>query len=312
MGLFDMVSQRFRTAKREAPDVYQYEILPEPLRVKICLIAQATLGRYNEALPYSQASSGESWDEIARTLRKVRGVFTLHDANKTSEEEVLRYFLSEKSTVLALDVVQELFQHIQHESARQPDWHRIQRHRQDPKDAIAELNKWLHEDRVGYQFEQGLIVRVDSRFAHAEVVKPALQVLTDPRFRGPNNEFLEAHEHYRHGRHKECLVSCSKAFESTMKVICETRGWQIEKPGTALKLIDTCLNNGLLPKFLDNQLASVRKALESGVPTVRNKYGGHGQGSEVVEVQPHFASYALHLTAANILLLVEAEKNLPR
>ena len=48
--------------------------------------------------------------------------------------------------------------------------------------------------------------------------------------------------------------------------------------------------------------------MEGGVPAVRNKDGGHGQGAEVREVPPGLAGYALHLTAANIVLLVEAHK----
>ena len=38
---------------------------------------------------------------------------------------------------------------------------------------------------------------------------------------------------------------------------------------------------------------------------------GHGQGSQQPVVPPYLASYLLHLTATNILLLVEAEKDLP-
>lgn len=45
--------------------------------------------------------------------------------------------------------------------------------------------------------------------------------------------------------------------------------------------------------------------LESGVPTVRNRQSGHGHGVQVSDVSPHLARYALHLTAATILLLVE-------
>jgi hypothetical protein len=55
-------------------------------------------------------------------------------------------------------------------------------------------------------------------------------------------------------------------------------------------------------------LVALRSTLESGVPTARNKLGGHGQGTEVVEVPEHIVSYALHLTASAIVFLAEAEK----
>ena len=44
-------------------------------------------------------------------------------------------------------------------------------------------------------------------------------------YAGANDEFLRAHEHYRHKRHKECLNECLKAFESMMKAICKKRRW---------------------------------------------------------------------------------------
>ncbi|WP_390834051.1 DUF7014 domain-containing protein, partial [Calothrix parietina] len=50
--------------------------------------------------------------------------------------------------------------------------------------------------------------------------------------------------------------------------------------------------------------------LESGIPTVRNKNAGHGQGSQSIAVPQHFAAYQLHLTASTILFLLEAEKAL--
>ena len=44
---------------------------------------------------------------------------------------------------------------------------------------------------------------------------------------------------------------------------------------------------------------------------MRNKLGGHGQGSQVVPVPPHYAVYVLHMTGSAIQFLIEAEKNLP-
>lgn len=41
---------------------------------------------------------------------------------------------------------------------------------------------------------------------------------------------------------------------------------------------------------------------------MRNKTSGHGQGIEIVDVPQHLASYALHLAAANVVLLIEAHK----
>lgn len=108
--------------------------------------------------------------------------------------------------------------------------------------------------------------------------------LQDKSFKGANEEFLKAHEHYRRGRYKECLVDALKAFESTMKTIYSLRGWPTQPTDTAKRLISTCMSNGLFPAYFDSQFSSIRSLLESGVPTVRNKNGGHGQGTAPVAV----------------------------
>ena len=87
------------------------------------------------------------------------------------------------------------------------------------EEAIAELNTRFREHGVGYQYESGEIIRVDSQLLHSEVVKPALALLTSKEYEGANTEFLKAFEHYRKNDTKECLNECLKAFESTMKAL---------------------------------------------------------------------------------------------
>ena len=135
--------------------------------------------------------------------------------------------------------------------------------------------------------------------------------MSDDEYSGANEEFLKAHEHYRHGRYKECLNESLKAFESTMKVICQKRGWSYNQNDTAKKLIEICLSNDLVPSFLQAQITALKSILESGIPTIRNKSGGHGQGIQQTIVPPHLAGYMLHLTATTILFLIESEGQLP-
>jgi hypothetical protein len=170
-------------------------------------------------------------------------------------------------------------------------------------DAIAELNIRFREHGIGYQFESNELIRVDSTFLHSEVIKPALTLLSDKMYQGANEEFLKAHEHYRHGRNKECLNECLKAFESVMKAICKKRKWKYEENDTAKKLIDICFANGLIPNYLQSQFNALRSLIESGIPTIRNRLGGHGQGTEKIEVDDYVAGYALNLTASNIFFL---------
>ena len=145
----------------------------------------------------------------------------------------------------------------------------------------------------------------------AEVVKPALGLLNSGGFDGPADEFIRAFEHYRHGSDKEAVVEALKAFESTMKAICTARNWPYPSNGTAKQLMEVLFDKGLIPSMLDSHFTNLRVAMESGLPTLRNKTSGHGQGATPIQIPPHFAAYALHLAATNIVFLVEAHKALP-
>jgi len=140
---------------------------------------------------------------------------------------------------------------------------------------------------------------------HAEITKPAIALLWNQKYQGANEEFLKAHEHYRHGRNKECLADCLKAFESTLKIICTEKNWPFQPTDTAKTLIQVCFTNGLIPPFMQNQFTSLKSLLESGIPTLRNKLGGHGQGQIPQQVSNEITRYGLNLTGANIIFLVE-------
>ncbi|RLC17483.1 MAG: hypothetical protein DRH93_17590 [Deltaproteobacteria bacterium] len=176
---------------------------------------------------------------------------------------------------------------------------------------IEELNARFLESGVGYQYVEGEIIRVDSQFIHSEVVKPALKLLAQKKYLGAQQEFLKAHEHYRQKNYKEALNESLKAFESTMKAICDKKGWQYDRGrATAKNLIDVCFDKNLIPLFWQQQMGSLRSLLESGVPTGRNKLGGHGQGATPTHVPQHIVAFVLHMSASCIVFLVEAEKNL--
>ena len=107
-----------------------------------------------------------------------------------------------------------------------------------------------------------------------------------------------------HGRNKECLNDCLKSFESVLKTICKEKKWQFNQSDTSKKLIKICFENELVPSFTQNQFTSLQNLLESGIPTIRNKLGGHGQGTEKITVDDIMTRYALNLTGSNIIFLI--------
>jgi hypothetical protein len=172
-------------------------------------------------------------------------MFNLTRNARSHDEEVLNFLLEEDSPERTLDVI-ELCLSVVDTYARTDEFKSKHIFQVSPDEAIAELNERFKEHGLGYQFEAGRIIRVDSEFIHSEVVKPALLFLSSDEYAGANEEFLKAHEHYRHGRNKECLVECLKSFESTLKAICKIRGWAYNSNDTARALVAKCLSEGLL------------------------------------------------------------------
>ena len=220
---------------------------------------------------------------------------------------MFNFFLQEESIERALDVVELAFKLINTFIRDNSSYQYYTDRKLDPDAAVEELNERFKEHGVGYQFESNELIRVDSEFLHSEAVKPALTVLRGSAFKGANEEFLIAHEHYRHGRYKECLVDALKTFESTMKAICKLRGWATQPGDTAKALISILsLKTGYSRHTLIRSSPLFDRCSSSGIPTVRNKNGGHGQGTDPFVVPEYLARYALNLTATTILFLVEA------
>jgi hypothetical protein len=179
----------------------------------------------------------------------------------------------------------------------------------DPADGLAELNERFLRAGVGYQFENGEIIRVDSQYVHAEVVREALQLLHEPGFAEANDEFTTAHRHLREGKQRDCNTAALRATENVLKVICDARGWTYQKDGdTFERLLAIVRREGLFPDYLGGYFDNLIGAMKADVPKIRDRQGGHGAAPSDDPVPNHIAAFALHLTAANIVMLVKAHR----
>ena len=293
MPVHDLYSKRQKRLRGDIPDVYTYDAISDKLKTQI----KYAISDFVDNLYFYDTI----YETIVEILMREHGVAYL--SGKSSKEQLWGYFNSLKDIDMVLDIVEVSFRQI----------NRLSKHevkKEEIINAISELNQRFKEEGVGFFFESGEIIRIDSQIIHEEAVKPALHLLNDPLYKNAEQEFLAAYEHYRHKRYEDCLVNCVKSFESVMKIICDKRKWQYNSTDASAKLINVILLNNLIPTYLQNQFTSLRSLLESlAVP--RNKQAGHGAGANSNPVPDYLASFMLHQTAATILMLVKAEQALP-
>ena len=302
MALVDIFSKRQRNENKTRPDVYRYDVVPEELRVQIVHI-------WNDVFVRG-AESG--YEEIVKTLRREYGVFELvpNSDYKGRQRELIEFFLQERQIVRVLDVIELscVWIGLSHGLV---DAFGVNDQLERAKAAVKELNNRFQEHAIGYRFEKNRIIRTDSEYMHSEVVKPALRLLGGSGYSGAMDEFLKAHEYHRKADTKAAMNECLKALESVTKAVCDRRKWSYSKRATAADLLQTCFDNELIPTFWQSQFSSLSSLLKSSVPTGRNRLSGHGQGGLRVEVPKHLAAYLLHMTAAAIVFLIEAEAASP-
>ena len=308
MAIYETFSKRQKKLLKQGnPDPYRYDIFPKPLCVQVIKLLNECLGNIQSQYDTAEA---RRWGIIHDTLAHEYGRFELA-SGRNDQVRCHEFLLITDKVEECLDFIEIGFRVVQqlagHYSQKSGAYAQEQK---QCEDAIQELNYRLREHGLGYQFESGELIKVDSQFIHAEVVKPALGLLHEFGFQGASEEFLQAHEHYRANRNGDAIAGALKAFESTMKAICNVRGWTYASSITAKGLIDLLMEKGLIPTDLASQFTALRSLLESGLPTVRNKAGGHGQGKDPIPIPPHITSFALHMAASNIVFLLEAHKAL--
>jgi hypothetical protein len=265
MSVFDLFSRRQKRAKGGVPDVYAYDALPEKLRVQIVHILNDGLGTPQQYEGYGMGVYG-CYEMVVEALCRELGVFRLPPTRPTQQrvyyKELFEFILTETNVESVLDAVELSFRAIDL-ATRNWDYANKQNASALADSAIDELNTRFQQHSVGYRFEAGEIIRIDSEVVHAEMVKPALALLQDSSYAGPEAEFRKAHEHYRHDRPKEALAECLKALESTMKAIAAKRKWAVDPKATAAPLVALMYDKGLIPAFWSTHFAGF--TLHSGV-----------------------------------------------
>ena len=329
MAVHDLYFKRQKDMTSEYLDAYQYANFPMEFRVQVSYILmdvfydiqildllkskQSPIG-FNGNLLLLVQHADTAMRNICKVFCREKGRLSLKGkTNKVTQRDgyqaIFEFVFSEYNTNDFLTIIELIFESIENEACKL-SFGKRENAQEISHQAVLELNQRFHEHCIGYQYESGQIVRMDSEFIHAEAVKPVLQLLSNPTYKGAQEEFLNAHEHYRQGRYDSALTDCLKAFESTMKIILDKRDWEYGKKDTSKRLIDCCLANELIPTFWTDHFNSLSNMLTSSIGTPRNKLSGHGKGNDEIEVPEHLIQYVLHMTASTIVFLIKAEESL--
>ena len=314
MPVIDLFHRRkLLAAQGDAEDVYQYDVLPKKLRTQLCQIFRANIGDYYVPGAYDMSSpdhNNDCWDGIVSILRRELGVDELTPDTYNNKLEELTEFLRIGPTDEVLSAVEVCCRMIEKVTAKYSTYQcNSTGITEAPSKAIDEVNARFRQAGVGYEYARGEIVRVDSKLLHAEVVKPALNLLQDSRFSGANEEFREAFRKHRDGDQKGAITSANCAFESTMKSICTIKRWEVAPKARASDLLKVLRARNFFPDYLDKSFEQLQATLSSGLPEVRNNEGSHGQGPEAKTVPVHVAALALHLAATKIVYLYDTLKS---
>lgn len=168
------------------------------------------------------------------------------------------------------------------------------------------INQRFKESSVGYEMINGQIIRKDSEITFTEIIRPTINLTYNELFENVNVDFVNAIKEYQTGDNKDCLVKLLRAFESTLKIICDENGWEYNETERCSKLINICFDNDLVPQEMKSEFTSLNSLLQSGIPPVRNNYAGHGEGGEERVVEDYLARYAINVTGSCILFVIEA------
>ncbi|WP_156106257.1 STM4504/CBY_0614 family protein [Sphingobium sp. ba1] len=297
MALPMIYSRRKRIAEKTDADVYQYNTISPKLRQQMLFVFDA-------------------WDRNFRSGTSLSPIYTFSVESMRTELGTTKltlgwtpdFALEFREWFRSWTVIDDLLDAIEFviQIAAVYGNNRAYNSKEYYQNGVAELNARMLEDGFGFQVEGGQLIQLCSTFLHQHATLPALSLLAGTGYAEANKEFRQAYQEFNQGNYDDCIHDCCNAFESVLKVILTKKGWVFSANDPAKKLLDVAFSNHLIPSYMQNEFTGLRTILESGVPTVRNKAGGHGAGTTPRVIPKHIASFQLHQTAAAIVLLADA------
>ena len=294
--MLNLFSERNKT--KNVDEVIIFDKLPEKLRIQLKFITEDILDKHKN-----------SYTIIHKALCEKKGKLSLSPKRHLGyrdKETMLELFINEKDDInIIFDIVELTLRYHSYFLYEKYDYNK-QYAKETMQEVENKINIRFKESSVGYKVIDCNIIKIDSETTFNEIIKPTIKLTHSKLFENVNLEYIDAIKSYQNGDNKNCLIKCLNSFESTMKIICDKKGWKYGDSATSNKLLNICFENELVPKKMQSEFTGLRSLLESGIPPVRNHYAGHGKGKEKVVVEDYLARYAFNITGSCILLLIEA------
>ncbi|MGB4035532.1 MAG: hypothetical protein WBH41_00905 [Limnochordia bacterium] len=166
----------------------------------------------------------------------------------------------------------------------------------------VELNQVLDEERSPWRMTDGRMYLIDSRFLDA-LKDQAEEEMKRHGFLGAYEEFRDAREHLQAGDIDDAIHKANCALESVLKSLLD------EREGTAgdlLKKLRT--KTRLLHAVPDEAQKAITSCVLQGLPALRHKLGGHGQGAHPIDIPRAYGDLAINLAAAYVKFLLDVKK----
>ncbi|WP_462180040.1 AbiJ-NTD4 domain-containing protein [Pseudoalteromonas gelatinilytica] len=172
MRKINLYSSRQKALRGEVSDVFQYDEMPDKLRVQIKFILDKCLG--NESQYYTADWPKAIYNAIYETLIEEYGQLYLSNSSelygtKNCYKSLNEYLINEPDVELVLDYIELAFKHV-NGNTRHYEYLSRHNHSEIADNAIELLNLRFKENGCGYQFEDGQIFRVDSTHIHKEII----------------------------------------------------------------------------------------------------------------------------------------------
>lgn len=299
-----MVTTRYfdqRERLTEHPEVFTYDELPQEFRVKMAYL----LGDLYEFLEGKMDSGSE---RLPRTLWQ-REIVRALGVDRVPGDDIHGYFLSADVSQFFIGV--EVLMNMALLCIRYSSYGNNKKKCRDSIHHAEEtINTLLRYFALGYEISlvsidpHYQVMRKDTEYTHAEVVKPALRLLIDEEFEHADRQFRDAHREFQEGNYADAITDASSALETVLKVVLDI------DEGTAKELLKAAGDAGYFPSYLESSIGQwVNLLLE--LPQERNRFGdAHGKGTHQPddrELERH-ARLALNLAASHILFIIDEYK----